>query len=103
MGAALPAFSGSHNVKSQSIYAGSAGLATPVPDKDPDSGSLALFRNLVEGLRNTLERVCIGGLGAAARFAPDHQVGPFAHGIHHLGLFRRILNPSTVVLRVHRV
>src|SRR5262249_20853379 len=63
---------------------------------------LALLLDLVERLREPLECILIGRLRAAAGRAFHRQVGALAHGIDHARFLGDILDPGTVVLRVHR-
>src|SRR5207237_10847409 len=63
---------------------------------------LAFLLGAVERLRETLERVLVGRLGAAAGDALDGEVGALAHGIDHARLLGDVLDPGAVVLGVHR-
>src|SRR6476620_11873211 len=63
---------------------------------------LALLLDLLERLRESLERILIGRRSAATRRALHRQVGAFAHGIDHTRLLGDVLDPGTIVLRVHR-
>src|SRR6185295_43773 len=99
----LPVFSGKLHWQIAVYLSWMAGSCHSDAALQSPTGSLALFRHPVEGLRNALEGVSICGLGAAPRLALDHQVGSLAHGVHHLRLFRCILYPGAVVLRVHGI
>src|SRR5690606_13768721 len=68
-----------------------------------DPGRLRLFallRGAVERLGDALERIGIGGLGAALRFGFHHRLGTAAQCGDQFRLVRRILDPGAVVLRV---
>src|SRR4029453_15808941 len=62
----------------------------------------ALLLNLVERLREALERNLVGRRGAAAGGAAHSQVGGLAHGVDHARLLGDVLDPGAVVERVHR-
>src|SRR5436305_14748564 len=70
--------------------------------KQSRSGLLALLGGTVERLAEPLERVTVGGLGAARRGALDHKLATLTHGIHHARLLGGIPDPGAVVLGVHR-
>src|SRR5260221_7090552 len=62
---------------------------------------LALLLDLIERLREPLERILVRRLRAAARGALDCDVGALAHGVDHARLLAHIFNPGAVVLSVH--
>src|SRR5471032_2892125 len=79
--------------------------ATPNTTYDAAGALLGLRvgSDLFERLGHALKCIGVGGLGAAAGFTLDHQIGTFAHGLDHLRLFGGVLYPGAVVLGVHDV
>src|SRR5262249_20719383 len=63
---------------------------------------LALLLDLVERLSEALERVLVGGLGAAARGSLHRQIGALAHGVDHTRFLGGVLDPGPIVFGVHR-
>src|SRR5260370_29718781 len=63
---------------------------------------LALLLDFLERLREPLERILVGRRRPATGCALHRQVGALAHGIDHARLLGDVLDPGTVVLRVHR-
>src|SRR5687768_11575537 len=61
----------------------------------------ALLVDLFERLREPLERILVGRLGAAPRGTLYSEVAAFAHGVNHAGFLGYVLDPGAVVLRVH--
>src|SRR5581483_12248527 len=63
----------------------------------------AVLRDLVESLRQALQREGVDGLGALGRNTLDRDIGRAAHGLHHGVFLGRVLDPESVALGVHRV